>query len=144
MEIPSPVRSPITSWHGLSAQWLMPPNLSRQESRGASRYYNVVPTQRDIYPTRSLDNNALIEPESLGRRPFSHKCQSIPTPKAHKTCGHERSSRLRLSLTQLRFVRDEPAQRRYHSFRTRVLVPLCSVDILASSDLLRRILVGYP
>jgi exodeoxyribonuclease-3 len=26
--------------------------------------YNVVPTQQDIYPTRSLDNNALIQPES--------------------------------------------------------------------------------
>ena len=26
--------------------------------------YNVVPTQRDIYPTRSLDDNALIQPES--------------------------------------------------------------------------------
>src|SRR5438876_5692139 len=26
--------------------------------------YNVVPTLRDIYPTRSLDNNALIQPES--------------------------------------------------------------------------------
>ncbi len=26
--------------------------------------YNVVPTPRDIYPTRSLDNNALIQPES--------------------------------------------------------------------------------
>ena len=26
--------------------------------------YNVVPTLQDIYPTRSLDNNALIQPES--------------------------------------------------------------------------------
>ncbi len=26
--------------------------------------YNVVPTARDIYPTRSLDNNALIQPAS--------------------------------------------------------------------------------
>jgi exodeoxyribonuclease III len=26
--------------------------------------YNVVPTPQDIYPTRSLDTNALIEPES--------------------------------------------------------------------------------
>ena len=26
--------------------------------------YNVVPTPDDIYPTRSLDNNALIQPES--------------------------------------------------------------------------------
>lgn len=26
--------------------------------------YNVVPTPRDIYPTRSLDKNALIQPES--------------------------------------------------------------------------------
>ena len=26
--------------------------------------YNVVPTANDIYPTRSLDNNALIQPES--------------------------------------------------------------------------------
>jgi len=26
--------------------------------------YNVVPTQQDIYPTRSLDQNALIQPES--------------------------------------------------------------------------------
>ena len=26
--------------------------------------YNVVPTSQDIYPTRSLDNNALIQPES--------------------------------------------------------------------------------
>ncbi len=24
--------------------------------------YNVVPTPQDIYPTRSLDNNALIQP----------------------------------------------------------------------------------
>jgi exodeoxyribonuclease III len=30
--------------------------------------YNVVPTSQDIYPTRSLDNNALIQPES--RRAF--------------------------------------------------------------------------
>jgi len=26
--------------------------------------YNVVPTPQDIYPTRSLDNNALIQPPS--------------------------------------------------------------------------------
>ena len=26
--------------------------------------FNVVPTTQDIYPTRSLDNNALIQPES--------------------------------------------------------------------------------
>src|SRR5205814_3129972 len=26
--------------------------------------YNVVPTPQDIYPTRSLDHNALIQPES--------------------------------------------------------------------------------
>jgi exodeoxyribonuclease-3 len=26
--------------------------------------YNVVPTPQDIYPTRSLDNNALVQPES--------------------------------------------------------------------------------
>ena len=26
--------------------------------------YNVVPTAQDIYPTRSLDNNALIQPPS--------------------------------------------------------------------------------
>jgi exodeoxyribonuclease III len=26
--------------------------------------YNVVPTPQDVYPTRSLDNNALIQPES--------------------------------------------------------------------------------
>lgn len=26
--------------------------------------YNVVPTEKDIYPTRSLDDNALIQPES--------------------------------------------------------------------------------
>jgi exodeoxyribonuclease-3 len=31
--------------------------------------YNVVPTSQDIYPTRSLDNNALIQPES--RRAFA-------------------------------------------------------------------------
>ena len=31
--------------------------------------YNVVPTVQDIYPTRSLDNNALIQPES--RRAFA-------------------------------------------------------------------------
>ena len=31
--------------------------------------YNVVPTSQDIYPTRSLDNNALIQPES--RRAFT-------------------------------------------------------------------------
>jgi exodeoxyribonuclease III len=31
--------------------------------------YNVVPTPRDIYPTRSLDHNALIQPES--RRAFA-------------------------------------------------------------------------
>ena len=32
--------------------------------------YNVVPTPQDIYPTRSLDKNALIQPES--RRAFAH------------------------------------------------------------------------
>jgi exodeoxyribonuclease-3 len=26
--------------------------------------YNVVPAVQDIYPTRSLDNNALIQPQS--------------------------------------------------------------------------------
>ncbi len=26
--------------------------------------YNVVPTAQDIYPTRSLDNNALVQPQS--------------------------------------------------------------------------------
>ena len=26
--------------------------------------FNVVPTPQDIYPTRSLDSNALIQPES--------------------------------------------------------------------------------
>ena len=31
--------------------------------------YNVVPTSQDIYPTRSLDNNALIQPKS--RRAFA-------------------------------------------------------------------------
>jgi exodeoxyribonuclease III len=31
--------------------------------------YNVVPTPQDIYPTRSLDNNALVQPES--RRAFA-------------------------------------------------------------------------
>jgi exodeoxyribonuclease-3 len=31
--------------------------------------YNVVPTTQDIYPTKSLDNNALIQPES--RRAFA-------------------------------------------------------------------------
>lgn len=31
--------------------------------------YNVVPTEQDIYPTRSLDKNALIQPES--RRAFA-------------------------------------------------------------------------
>jgi exonuclease III len=28
--------------------------------------FNVVPTTQDIYPTRSLENNALIQPESRG------------------------------------------------------------------------------
>jgi exodeoxyribonuclease III len=32
--------------------------------------YNVVPTPQDIYPTRSLDNNALIQPAS--RQAFAH------------------------------------------------------------------------
>jgi exonuclease III len=32
--------------------------------RGVAGDYNVVPTPQDIYPTRSLDNNALIQPES--------------------------------------------------------------------------------
>jgi exodeoxyribonuclease-3 len=32
--------------------------------------YNVVPTPQDIYPTRSLDKNALIQPES--RQAFAH------------------------------------------------------------------------
>ncbi len=31
--------------------------------------YNVVPTPQDIYQTRSLDNNALIQPET--RRAFA-------------------------------------------------------------------------
>jgi exodeoxyribonuclease-3 len=31
--------------------------------------YNVVPTAEDIYPTRSLDNNALIQP--AGRQVFA-------------------------------------------------------------------------
>jgi exodeoxyribonuclease-3 len=31
--------------------------------------YNVVPAEQDIYPTRSLDDNALIQPES--RRAFA-------------------------------------------------------------------------
>lgn len=32
--------------------------------------YNVVPDEQDIYPTKSLDNNALIQPES--RAAFAH------------------------------------------------------------------------
>jgi exodeoxyribonuclease-3 len=32
--------------------------------------YNVVPTPQDIYPTRSLDRNALIQPAS--RQAFEH------------------------------------------------------------------------
>src|SRR5260370_28696523 len=31
---------------------------------GLAGDYNVLPTPQDIYPTRSLDNNALIQPES--------------------------------------------------------------------------------
>jgi exodeoxyribonuclease-3 len=35
--------------------------------------YNVVPTVHDIYPTRSLDNNALVQPQS--RQAFSRLLQ---------------------------------------------------------------------
>jgi hypothetical protein len=45
---------------------------------------------------------------------------------------------------QPRFARDGQAQGRYYLFRTCDLAPLCSVDILALSDLLRRILAGCP
>ena len=53
--------------------------------------YNVVPTPQDIYPTRSLDNNALIQPES--RKP-SRVCwlKAGPTPCGGSIrrgrCGH--------------------------------------------------------
>jgi hypothetical protein len=33
-------------------------------TRNRTGDYNVVPTVQDIYPTRSLDNNALIQPPS--------------------------------------------------------------------------------
>ncbi len=48
----------------------MPPSSSRPAPPVVmAGDYNVVPTPQDIYPTRSLDNNALIQPES--RRAFA-------------------------------------------------------------------------
>ena len=38
--------------------------------------YNVVPTVQDIYPTRSLDNNALIQPQS--RQAYARLLVSCP------------------------------------------------------------------
>jgi len=39
--------------------------------------YNVVPTVRDIYQTRSLDDNALIQPES--RQAFARMLRADAT-----------------------------------------------------------------
>src|ERR1700726_4423210 len=61
MGIRSLDRNSITSWPGLSASLPTPPNGAPVVLAGD---YNVVPTPHDIYPTRSLDNNALIQPES--------------------------------------------------------------------------------
>ena len=50
--------------------WLKNFSIKRTRSANVSVFprlagdYNVVPTPQDIYPTRSLDNNALIQPES--------------------------------------------------------------------------------
>jgi exodeoxyribonuclease-3 len=46
--------------------------------------YNVVPTPRDIYPTRSLDNNALIQPES--RQAFARLLAEGWTDSLHHLC----------------------------------------------------------
>src|SRR5690349_13205261 len=65
MGIRSLDRNSITSWRGLSASLSTPPNsLASGAPVVLAGDYNVVPTPQDIYPTRSLDNNALIQPES--------------------------------------------------------------------------------
>ena len=46
--------------------------------------YNVVPTTQDIYPTRSLDNNALIQPES--RQAFARLLEQGWTDALRKLC----------------------------------------------------------
>jgi exodeoxyribonuclease-3 len=46
--------------------------------------YNVVPTPQDIYPTRSLDNNALIQPES--RQAFARLLEQGWTDALRKLC----------------------------------------------------------
>src|SRR5262249_1725441 len=46
--------------------------------------YNVVPTPQDIYPTRSLDNNALIQPES--RQAFARLLSQGWTDAMRKLC----------------------------------------------------------
>jgi hypothetical protein len=102
----------------------------------------ILPNLRHLEPNRN--HSAYEALTGGGAMPFQPQTPVDPTPKTHKTCGHGLSSRLRRSLTQLQSVRDEPAQGRCHLFRNCVLVPLCSVDILASSDLLQQILVGYP
>ena len=59
------VRSSITSWLGSNVSSHTPPSsLPPGLPVVLAGDYNVVPTVQDIYPTRSLDNNALIQPES--------------------------------------------------------------------------------
>ena len=65
MGIRSLDRNSITSWPGLSASLPTPPDSWRAAAPVVlAGDYNVVPTPQDIYPTRSLDDNALIQPES--------------------------------------------------------------------------------
>jgi len=66
-----PAFSSITvSRHGIYEDGLLTRSPTPPNSRRAAHPwcwagdYNVVPTPQDIYPTRSLDDNALIQPES--------------------------------------------------------------------------------
>ena len=47
--------------------------------------YNVVPTPQDIYPTPSLDNNALIQPENRQAFATNSVTQRSPSPKIRRT-----------------------------------------------------------
>src|SRR6266568_343045 len=64
MGIRSLDRNSITSWRGLSASLPTPPNSWRAAHPWCWLVTTMSCQHQDIYPTRSLDNNALIQPES--------------------------------------------------------------------------------
>ena len=69
------------------------PRNNRQQLPVSWRAIQVVPTTQDIYPTRSLDNNALIQPES--REAFA-RLRAQGGPMLCGPCSRDRSGLLGL------------------------------------------------